>query len=82
MFLSVVGCFRKYTDEEKLITPWRKVTGGKKKFTDHCVIRFVVNLHCNTNEHMKRTKVWNFNNSEGLDKFCQMTKSSDEYKKP
>ena len=31
---------------------------------------------------MKRTKVWNFKNPEGLDKFCQMTKRSDEFKKP
>ena len=31
---------------------------------------------------MKRTEVWNFKNPDGWDKFCQMTKSSDEFKKP
>ena len=31
---------------------------------------------------MTRTKVWNFKNPEGWDKFCQVTKSSDELKKP
>ena len=31
-----------YIDEEKLIT---KVTGGKNKFTNHCAIRFEVDLH-------------------------------------
>ena len=31
---------------------------------------------------MTRTKVWNFKNPEGWDKFCQMTKSSDQFKKP
>ena len=70
-----------YIDKEKLITPWRKVTEGKKKFTDHCVIRFEVDLHCNAKKYMKRTKVWNFKNPEGWDKFCQITKSSDEFKK-
>ena len=71
-----------YIDEEKLITPWRKVTGGKKKFTDHCAIRFEVDLHCYAKKYLTRTKVWNFKNPEGWDKFCQMTKSSDEFKKP
>ena len=68
-----------YIDEEKLITPWRKVTWGKKKFTDHCSIRFEVDLRCNAKKYMTRTKVWNFKNPEGWDKFCQMTKSSDEF---
>ena len=58
-----MGCFQRsksiYIDEEKLITPWRKVTGSKKKFTDHCAIRFEVDLHCNGEKYMKRTKVWN-----------------------
>ena len=71
-----------YIDEGKLITPWRKVTGGKKKFTDHCAIRVEVDLHCYTKKYMMRTKVWNFKNPEGWDKFCQMTKSSDGFKKP
>ena len=71
-----------YTDEEKLVTPRRKVTGGKKKFTDHCAIRFEVDLHCYAKKYLTRTKVWNFKNPEGWDKFCQMTKSSDEFKKP
>ena len=31
---------------------------------------------------MTKTKVWNVENLEGWDKFCQMTKSSDEFKKP
>ena len=31
---------------------------------------------------MKRTKVWNFKNPEGWDKFCQMTKSYDKFKIP
>ena len=54
-----------FIDEGKLITPWRKVTGGKKKFTDHCTIRFKVDFHCYTKKYMTRTKVWDFKNSEG-----------------
>ena len=54
-----------YTDEGKLITPWRKVTGGNKKFTNHCAIRFEVDLHCYTKKYLTRTKVWNLKNPEG-----------------
>ena len=43
-----------YIDEEKLITPWRKVTGGKKKFTDNCAIRFEVDLHCYSKKYLKK----------------------------
>ena len=57
-----------YIDEEKLITLWRKVTGGKKKFTAHCAIRFEVDLHCYAKKYLMRTKVWNFKNPEGWDK--------------
>ena len=71
-----------YIDEEKLIPPWTIVTGGKKKFTDHCAIRFEVALHYNAKKYMTRTKVWNFKNPEGWDKICQMTKSCDKFKKP
>ena len=56
------------------MTPWRKVTGGKKKFTDHRAIRFEVDLHRNAKKCMKRTKVWNFKHPGGWDKFCQMKK--------
>ena len=59
----VSGVISVQIDEEKVITPWRIVRGGQKKFTDHCAIKFDLNSKALTHKQTskQRIKVWNFN---------------------
>ena len=66
-----------YIDESKDFTPWRKLKSGKR-FSDHCAIKFSMNLKSlEQAKSSKRIKVWNFNDTEGWEKFCTLTKSLD-----
>ena len=71
----VSGVISVQIDEEKVITPWRIVRGGQKKFTDHCAIKFDLNLKALTHEQTskQRVKVWNFNDKKGWGKFHELT---------
>ena len=62
-----------HIDEEKLFTPWRLVNKGKR-FSDHCAIRFQLELNYrNRNQEKTKTKVWNFNDPLGWEKFRMLT---------
>ena len=79
MFVSavLVSCvISVQIDEEKVITPWRIVRGGQKKFADHCAIKFDLNLKALTHKQTskQRVKVWNFNDKKGWGKFGELTK--------
>ena len=53
LFLSaglVSGVISVQIDEEKIITLWYIVRGGQKKFTDHCTIKFDLNLKALTHK--------------------------------
>ena len=62
-----------HIDEEKLFTPWRLINKGKR-FPDHCAIRFQMELNYRKRNHEKtKTKVWNFNDPLGWEKFRMLT---------
>ena len=62
----VSGVISVQIDEEKVITPWHIVRGGQKKSTDHCAIKFDLNLKALTHKQTskRRVKVWNFNDKK------------------
>ena len=62
-----------HIDEDKIFTLWRLINKGKK-FSDHCAIRFQMELNYrNRYQEKKQTKVWNFNDPLGLEKFRMLT---------
>ena len=63
-----------HIDEEKLFTPWRLINKGKR-FSDHyCAIRFQLELNYRKrNQEKTKTKVWNFNDPLGWEKFRMLT---------
>ena len=62
-----------HIDEEKLFTPWGLINKGKR-FSDHCAIRFQLELNYRKrNQEKTKTKVWNFNDPLGWEKFHMFT---------
>ena len=69
-------------DEEKVITPLRIVRGGQKKFTDHCEIKFDLNLKALTHKQTskQKVKVWNFNDEKSWEKSRELTRTPTNFK--
>ena len=62
-----------HIDEEKRFTPWHLINKGKR-FSDHCAIRFQMELNYGKrNQEKTKTKVWNFNDPLGWEKFRMLT---------
>ena len=61
---------------------WPIVRGGQKKFTDHCAIKFDLNLKALTHKQTskQRVKVWNFNDEKGWEKFHELTRVPTSFK--
>ena len=52
-------------DEQRLLTPWRKLK-THKRFSDHNTIKFQLDLRFKKlNNFSRRRKVWNFDNPQG-----------------
>ena len=85
MFVSsgLVSCvISVQINEEKVITPWRIVRSGQKKFTDHCAVKVDLNLEALTHKQTsrQRVKLWNFNNEKGWEKFRELTRVPTSFK--
>ena len=67
-----------HIDESKDFTHRHKLKIGKR-FSDHCAIKFLMNLKSlGQAKSSKRIKVWNFNDPKGRKKFYMLTKSLDD----
>ena len=85
MFVSAglaFGVISVQIDEEKVITPWRIVRGGQKKFTEHCATKFDLNLKALTHKQTskQRIKAWNFNDKKCWIKFRELTQVPTSFK--